>query len=517
MKTLKTLKTLLILAATLSSALAPAATRLVSDETSYERAHDALDERDWEEAVELFRELAGGRGRRADASLYWMAYAQSKARRLTDALATLDELDRRFPDSNWGDEAASLRLELRERRGERRSDAGLSCETKVQALQYLMQDQPERAEERLLRFLDGDCDDETKRLAVFVLAQSGTRSALRILGRQAREGRDAALRRQAIETLGVFGGNGAAPILEEVYRSSRDVEARTAVLESFMVAGLDERLLSVARDETDPTLKRVAIQQLGVMGKAVALEALYDSRDHRSVREEILAALMIAGETEALHRRAREERDPELRMHAINLLGAAGAVDELQQLYEQERSSEIREALLESFMVAGLAEPIMVAASDRRTPADLRLHAIQLLGVMGEGDDLLHIYESSPEIEVREAVVQAMFLTGQVDAMVRIASTEKETPVRLAAIRALGLVGDDDAFEALLGFYDEHRDEETRGAVLDALFVGGDPKHLIRLARKEKDPRMRARIVQQLAAMNSSEARELMLEILEEK
>ena len=93
------------------------------DDDAYDRAHDALDDRDWDEAAALFGELADGRGDRAEASLYWKAYAQAKQRRFPEAMRTLDELERRFPDGRWEDEARSLRVEARQASSDRRGRA----------------------------------------------------------------------------------------------------------------------------------------------------------------------------------------------------------------------------------------------------------------------------------------------------------------------------------------------------------------------------------------------------------
>jgi len=46
------------------------------------------------------------------------------------------------------------------------------------------------------------------------------------------------------------------------------------------------------------------------------------------------------------------------------------------------------------------------------------------------------------------------------------------------------------------------------------MFVLGDATDLIALARKETDPEMKRKLVEQLSVMNSKESRDYMLEIL---
>src|SRR5687768_2050618 len=59
------------------------------EDERYERGTEALDEERWDRAIEAFDSVVNMGGRRADAGLYWKAYAQRKAGRPADALATL--------------------------------------------------------------------------------------------------------------------------------------------------------------------------------------------------------------------------------------------------------------------------------------------------------------------------------------------------------------------------------------------------------------------------------------------
>jgi hypothetical protein len=51
-------------------------------------------------------------------------------------------------------------------------------------------------------------------------------------------------------------------------------------------------------------------------------------------------------------------------------------------------------------------------------------------------------------------------------------------------------------------------------AALEGLFVDDDAKDLIALAKSETNPQMRRQIIEKLAVMDSREAKEYMLEIL---
>jgi tetratricopeptide (TPR) repeat protein len=67
-------------------------------ERAYQRGTAALDERQWEKAVQAFSEVPKD-ALRADGALYWTAYAKQKLGRRTEALADLAEFQKSFPNS----------------------------------------------------------------------------------------------------------------------------------------------------------------------------------------------------------------------------------------------------------------------------------------------------------------------------------------------------------------------------------------------------------------------------------
>jgi outer membrane protein assembly factor BamD (BamD/ComL family) len=87
------------------------------EDERYERGTEALDEERWDRAIEAFDSVASMGGRRADAGLYWKAYAQRKAGRPADALATLGQLRKTAPQSKYIKEADNLEQEIRQDSG----------------------------------------------------------------------------------------------------------------------------------------------------------------------------------------------------------------------------------------------------------------------------------------------------------------------------------------------------------------------------------------------------------------
>src|SRR5262245_32028837 len=84
----------------------------------YDEGTSALDEGAWDRAITAFREVAEMKGRRADAALYWTAWAKSKQGQSAEALSAVEELRRAYPQSRWLKEAKALELEIRQRAGQ---------------------------------------------------------------------------------------------------------------------------------------------------------------------------------------------------------------------------------------------------------------------------------------------------------------------------------------------------------------------------------------------------------------
>src|SRR5260370_14879140 len=105
-----------------------------------------MEREDWDTAIRMFQEVAGSGTRRTDAALYWKAYAQGKSGHRPEALATLQDLRKRFAESRWLRQAQALELEIRQASGQAPNPDSVGDEDlKVMALNGLMNMDAERA------------------------------------------------------------------------------------------------------------------------------------------------------------------------------------------------------------------------------------------------------------------------------------------------------------------------------------------------------------------------------------
>jgi hypothetical protein len=212
------------------------------------------------------------------------------------------------------------------------------------------------------------------------------------------------------------------------------------------------------------------------------------------------------------------EKDPHLQIKAIHLLAAAQGSNSaamLGNIYGKSSDTAVKRAVLDSYLVMNEPEKLVEAAQHESDP-QLARHAVSELGAMGAVSRLSEIYRATSSKELKSAIINAYVAAGGkgADALGAIASSEQDPELRRRAIRNMGPSGGSSAIPALLAIYSKSSDEESKKAVIDALFVAGDAHDLVALARGEKDPSTKKNIISKLAVMHSKEATDYMLEIL---
>jgi len=364
----------------------------------YQKGLSALDAHEWDEAIAAFNDSAAQKKSSAPAALYWKAYAQNKAGHRGEALESIRELRRAYRSSRWLNDAQALEVEVRAQNGSPVNPGAESDEElKLIALNSLMQADPDQAVPILEKLLASNNSDKVKERALFVLTQSGSPKAAKMLG-------------------------------------------------------------DMARGTANPHLQLKAIRYMGMMGSAESrkdLAAVYAASNNLDVKRAILKGFMISGSRGMLFDAAKTEQNPELRHEAIRQLALTGGHDELWQLYGSEASQENKRAIL-----------------------------------------------------------KAMFLTGNSDKLGELARTEKDPALRSEAIKSLGLMGGNGRADDLVGIFKADANTEVRHAVLQALFLQGNGKALVDLARNEKDPKMKQEIVSKMSLVHSKEVTDYMMEVL---
>ncbi len=296
-------------------------------EGSYESGKQALDNHNYEKAVEIFNKVIDSKtpSSRADGAYYWKAYALNKLGKRDEALAALAELAKQFPQSSWLNDAKALQAEVQQGKGQPVSPENQADEDlKLYAINALINSDADRAVPLLEGLLSNPkMTPRLKERALFVLAQSRSDKAHEIVGRYAKGGSNPDLQLTAVQYLGTYRSKESRQLLSEVYGSVSDVNVKRAVLRSFEMSRDIEHLAAIAKSEQNVELRREAIRQLGNIrdDQAVAsLVSVYGSESDKNIKTEILNSLGNQGAAKQIIECARKESDPELKKVAVRRL-----------------------------------------------------------------------------------------------------------------------------------------------------------------------------------------------------
>ena len=340
---------------------------------TYEEGQRYIDQQKWDRAAERFNDVVLMKGPKADAALYWKAYAQNRLGQRPEALATIATLSRDYPASRYLKQAKALDSEVRRDAGQPVRPQDESDEDlKLMALQSLQNSDPEQAIPMLEKLLESNATPRLKERALFVLAQSNSPRAREVLKGYAKGNSTPDLQSNAIKYLGIHGGKESRAALAEIYGATTDVDAKRQILRAFMIAGEKDRLLTAAQSEQNPELRQEAVRQLGVMGAHEELWALYQKESSIDVKKQILQAMFVGGNATRMIDLARTEQNPELRRTAVRnlgLMGQKGTAEALVDIYTRDKDVSIRKAVVQALFIQDNAEALVSLARKEQDPA----------------------------------------------------------------------------------------------------------------------------------------------------
>jgi HEAT repeat protein len=351
----------------------------------YEEARELIDSGRYERALEaLDRVAAATESARADAALYWKSYAQWKLDQRADALATLADMRKRFPQSRWAKDAQALDVEIRQASGQSVSPDQANEELKLLALRGLMSSDPDRAIPMIEQLLGGSNTVRVKENALFVLSQSRSTRAREIIAGAAKGNVNPDLQLRAIRYIGAMGGPEARQVLDDAYRSTTDTAVKRAIIRSFSSAGDRQRLLALAKSEGAPELRSEAVRSLTGMNAASELDELYQRETSVEVKTQIIRGMLSSGNINSLTRLATSEKDPALRRSAILNLGAMGSAktsDTLRSIYTSDSNADVRAVVIDALSTQQNAT-VLVALARAEKDAALKRRIVERLSSM---------------------------------------------------------------------------------------------------------------------------------------
>jgi HEAT repeat protein len=275
--------------------------------------------------------------------------------------------------------------------------------------------------------------------------------------------------------------------------------------------------------EQDEELKLLALNAIMQQDESRALPAIQQILNGNSsgkLKERALFVLSQSNSKQAqdlIGQIARGQSNPALQIKAIRMLSIRGkqSVDLLADVYQHSNNEAVKKAVLQSYLITGSPDKLVEAARSESNPQLVKA-AVQSLGALSATSQLQTLYGGTKSLEVKEYIISSLIAAGHKGAEVlgAIATSEQDPDLRRKAIRNLGIAGGASAAPSLVATYQNNSDPETKKAAVEALFLANDAHDLVTLAKSEKDPGLKQKIVQQLSIMHDKEATAYMIEIL---
>ncbi len=356
--------------------------QVTAQDGEYQHGLDELESHEWDKAAASFRQSASRGRANADGALYWMAYAQAHEGDNKAALATLRLLRSKFPASRWLKDAQALEWEAKAAAGVAvQAGANANPVVKLMAANNLAAAHPGAAVPVIEQVLDSSDSERTKEQALFVLAQTPSPEASKMLTRVAFADKVPAMQLQAIRLMGALKSKQADKSLASLYTLSSDTKVKDAILQSFAQAGSLGFLARVAKEDLNPQLRRQAVQQLGQAQAGDQLWRLYHQGLPTEERKAILHSFQMSGNSNRLLQVAQQENDPALRAAAIGDLAVADKgsnTDLFLSIFRTAKDAEVRTAVLDAFSRQENGRALVTLARSEKNP---RMKA-QIIGRM---------------------------------------------------------------------------------------------------------------------------------------
>ena len=353
-----------------------------SIDSRYDRGTSALDAGRWDDARQIFDEIAAAKGPRADGALYWKAYAENRLGRRDDALNTLTQLRQQYPSSEWLNDAQALQVEVRQQSGKPLDpNAQADEDIKMMAISALMGSDPERALPLLEKVLKSTSSPRLKDQALFVLSQNRSPQAQQLLLSIAKGGTNPDLQLRALRNLAMSGNKNAAPDIASIYSSSRNPAIKKQALNSLFLAKASDELFNIAKSEQDAALREDAVHYLSLLRQADKLAQLYQSG---VAKKAILESMFLLGEPSKVLEIIRTEKDPELRksaIHSLGLMHSSQATEGLTGLYSNEQDLGVKKQIVDALFIQHSAKA-MVDIARKEPNVEMKKEIVQKLMMM---------------------------------------------------------------------------------------------------------------------------------------
>jgi len=215
---------------------------------------------------------------------------------------------------------------------------------------------------------------------------------------------------------------------------------------------------------------------------------------------------------------ARGGANPDLQVKAISYISERRRVNSgqlLSEIYAASNDLQVKRAVLQSYVSNRDKDRLMAAVKNEKAP-ELRSIAISYLGSIQGNPELWQLYQSETTVEGKEQILRAMWNNGNSEKLLEVVRNEKEPRLRRLALQVFASQKNPQTTESLVQIYNAEQDQQIKTSILDSLNGQQNAPALIAMAKAEKDPKMKLRIVERISNMasRSKDAQQYLEELL---
>jgi HEAT repeat protein len=355
-------------------------------DSNFSQGQSHMSQRQYEQAIMRFDRTIAQKSSRADAALYYKAYAQFKLGKTEDAVVTVTQLRKEYPQSRYLNDAKVLETEARRLKPQ---DIVDDDEMKLIAIGAMQQADAERAVPLLEEVLNRNNSLRVKKGALYQLAlKSDQPRARAILLNYAKGGGNPDLQLEAIRYIAQNRDRQTTSTeLQQIYQTTQDTAVKLAIISAFRQSGNTPALVNIVNSVNTPVeIRRSAINGIAGIGVPQDLWVLYQKEENKDLRMQMISAFGSMQAFDQLSQVLKTEKDPEVRRRAVRSLGSLKADQSgklLVDMYGTEQDIETRQAVISALGNQNNADAL-VAIARKEQNLQLRTTIIKRLADMVE-------------------------------------------------------------------------------------------------------------------------------------
>jgi len=217
---------------------------------------------------------------------------------------------------------------------------------------------------------------------------------------------------------------------------------------------------------------------------------------------------------------AKGNGNPDLQIEAIRYLATnrdkQTTAADLMQIYQSTQDTDVRLAVIGALRSSGNGASLVGIASSNQNPVVIRSSALSgLSGLLGP-TELWTLYEKETNKDLRMQILSVFGSIQATEQLTRAIRGEKDQDIVRRAVRSLGNQPASKTGQLLVDLYGTEQDQETRRTIINALANQNNAEGLVAIARKESSLPLKTSIVRQLSDMapKSKVAADYLMEII---